>query len=85
MRNPWTEAGVGVGSSSSPRAAPFNQKSTGTAGSRGRTATISGQIDGTQALGIFSRSAHLEGTSKCKAVSVTWKATYKPNASPDLP
>lgn len=61
---------------------PFGHGKVQTAGSPGGTGTISGQITGERASGSFSRSAHLEGVSKCRAVSVTWKATYNANGGP---
>ncbi len=67
------------------KSGPFNQKTIITAGKPGGTATISGQISGKQASGTFSLTAHLQGPDKCKGYSGPWKATYNPNASPDLP
>jgi hypothetical protein len=63
----------------------FNQKTIITAGTPGGTLTISGQISGKQASGTFSLTAHKQGPDACKGYSGSWKATYSPNASPDLP
>lgn len=67
------------------KSGPFNQKTFITAGTPGGTATISGQISGKQASGTFSLTAHKQGPDSCKGYSGPWKATYNPNASPDLP
>ena len=63
----------------------FNQKNISTAGTPGGTATISGQISGKQASGTFSLTAHLQHGDQCKGYSGHWKATFNPNASPNLP
>ena len=63
----------------------FDQKDFSTASPPGGTFTISGRLSGTRAAGTFTRTAHVEDSKSCTAVSASWKATYTSRTARSFP